>query len=79
MITITSSHGCPLDEPLMLPVPDTAAWRKVEALGMDLVLLYESLQRTPAERIEVHASALELAATLQTHFKYQNAFPGAAD
>jgi hypothetical protein len=78
MITITSSHGCPLDEPLVLPVPDTAAWREVEALGMDLVLLYHSIQRSPAERIREHASALDLAVTLRTNFQKQNALTGAA-
>ena len=78
MIVVTSSHGCPLAEPLTLPVPDTAAWREVEAMGMDLVLLYESLRRSPAERIREHASALNLAVTLRTHFEKQNASAGAA-
>ena len=65
MITITSSHGMPLDEPLVLPVPDTAAWREAEAMGIDLPLLYDSIRKTPDERIREHASALELAETLR--------------
>ena len=58
MFTITSSHGMPLDEPLVLPVPDTAAWREVEAQGMDVALLYDSWRKTPDERIREHALAL---------------------
>jgi hypothetical protein len=78
MLTITSSHGMPLDEPLVLPVPDTAAWREVEALGMDLVLLYQSWRKTPEERIRDHASALNLAVTMREAFLKQHAGSGTA-
>lgn len=69
----------PLDEPLTLPVPDTAAWREVEALGMDVVMLYDSWRKTPEERIREHASALNLALTLRESFQKQHGGSGTAD
>ena len=78
MFTITSSHGMPLDEPLVLPIPDSAAWREVESLGMDVALLYDSWRMTPDERIREHASALNFAVSLRESFQKQNAEPGRA-
>lgn len=66
MITITHSHGQPLDEPLVLPVPDTPAWREAEAMGIDLPMLYDSIRMTPDERIRTHASALAFVEVLRT-------------
>ena len=63
----------PLDEPLVLPVPDTAAWREVESLGMDVALLYDSWRKTPEERIREHAEALNLAVLLRETFQKQYA------
>lgn len=65
MFTITSSHGVLLDEPLILPVPDTASWREAEAIGIDLPMLYDSIRKTPDERIREHADALAFAETLR--------------
>ncbi len=76
MFTITSSHGIPLDEPLVLPVPDTAAWREVEALGMDVALLYHSWRLTPEERIREHSGALNLAVALRESGQKYHAGPG---
>ena len=76
MFTITSSHGMPLDEPLVLPVPDTAAWREVEALGMDVALLYDSWRMTPDERIREHASALNSALWMRESFGKQHGESG---
>ncbi|MEO7318227.1 MAG: hypothetical protein ABIZ56_04480 [Chthoniobacteraceae bacterium] len=76
MFTITSSHGMPLDEPLVLPVPDTAAWREVETLGMDVAMLYESWRKTPEERIREHADALNFASSLRESFQKQDAESG---
>lgn len=73
MFTITSSHGTPLDEPLVLPLPDTAAWREVEAQGMDAKLLYDSWRMTPEERIREHASALNSMVSLREAFQKQHA------
>jgi len=78
MITITHSHGQPLDEPLHLPVPDTAAWREAEAMGIDLAMLYDSIRKTPDERIRQHAAALHLATTLRTAYVQQYAQSGEA-
>jgi hypothetical protein len=78
MVTITSAHGMPLDEPLTIPVPDTAAWREVEAMGMDVVMLYESWRKTPAERIREHASALDAVVALRESFETRYAEPGTA-
>lgn len=55
----------PLDEPLVLPVPDTAAWREAEAMGLDLPMLYDSICKTPDERICEHADALAFAEMLR--------------
>ena len=63
----------PLDEPLVLPVPDTAAWREVEALGMDVAMLYDSWRKTPEERIREHASALNLADSMRESCQKQYA------
>ena len=76
MLTITSSHGMPLDEPIVLPVPDTAAWREVEAMGMDVVMLYESWKKTPDERIRDHARALDAMISMRESFEKQYAQPG---
>ena len=65
MFTITSSHGTPLDEPLVLPVPDSAAWREAEAMGLDLPMLYDSIRKTPEQRIREHADALAFAEMLR--------------
>jgi hypothetical protein len=73
MFTITSSHGMPLDEPLVLPVPDTAAWREVEAQGMDVKMLYDSWRMTPEERIREHAAALNSAVSMRESFQKQYA------
>ena len=78
MFTITSSHGMPLDEPLVLPVPDTAAWREVEAQGMDVKMLYDSWRKTPEERIREHADALNSADSMRESFQKQNAESGRA-
>ena len=75
MLTITSSHGMPLDEPLLLPVPDTAAWREVVAMGMDAVMLYESWKKTPAERVREHARALDLMLSIRESFGKQYGEP----
>ena len=76
MFTITSSHGMPLDEPLVLPIQDTAAWREVEAEGMDVKQLYDAWKMTPEERIREHAAALNFAVSLRESFEKQNAEPG---
>ena len=73
MFTITSSHGMPLDEPLVLPIPDSVAWREVEAQGMDVALLYDSWRKTPEERIREHATALNSIMSLRESFQKQNA------
>ena len=75
MLTITSSHGMPLDEPLLLPVPDTAAWREVVAMGMDVVMLYESWKKTPVERVRDHARALDLMLSTRESFGKQYGEP----
>lgn len=41
------------------------ACERAEAYGIDLSLLDESLRLSPAERIEHHLAALELATSLQ--------------
>ena len=66
----------PLDEPLVLPVPDTAAWREVEVQGMDVALLYDSWRKTPEERIREHASALNSIVVLRESFQKQHAESG---
>jgi hypothetical protein len=54
-------------------VPDTPAWREVEAMGMDLQMLYENIRKTPAERIRDHAQALDSGTMLREAFEKQNA------
>lgn len=63
----------PLDEPLVLPVPDTAAWREVEAQGMDVQMLYDSWRKTPEQRIRQHADALNSALSMRESFQKQYA------
>ena len=63
----------PLDEPLVLPIPDTAAWRDVEAEGMDVKLLFDSWKMTPEERIREHAQALNSIVALREAFQKQHA------
>ena len=75
MITITHSHGQPLDEPLVLPVPDTPAWREAEAMGVDLPMLYENILMTPEQRIRNHAAALNFATMLRKAYLEQHAGP----
>ena len=62
-----------LDEPLVLPVPDTAAWREIEAQGMDVKMLYDSWRKTPEERIREHADALNSALSMRESFQKQYA------
>ena len=61
----------PLDEPLVLPVPDTAAWREAEAMGLDLPMLYDSICKTPEERIREHALALDSILAVRESFQKQ--------
>ena len=75
MITVTHSHGQPLDEPLRLPVPDTAAWREAEAMGIDLAMLYDNIRMTPEQRIRNHAAALDCATSLRNAYVQQHAEP----
>ena len=79
MIKVTSSHGVPLDEPLFLPVPDSPAWREVEAMGMDLQLLWNNLRKSPEQRIQEHAAALNFAVALQEAARKRNAKSREAD
>ena len=41
------------------------AWRKAERYGFDMSLLEASLRRTPAERVILHARALNTALALR--------------
>ncbi len=41
------------------------AWREAERYGFDMSLLETSLRRTPAERVIVHARALNTALALR--------------
>ena len=63
----------PLDEPLVLPVPDTEAWREVESLGMDVAMLYDSWRKTPEQRILEHADALNSVLSMRESFQKQYA------
>lgn len=48
------------------------AWAAAEAYGCDMNLLELSLRRTPAERLRVHQSALELVEALQAAGRRRN-------
>lgn len=58
------------------PKPRQAsAWKTAEAYGFDMSLIEANLRRTPAERIRVHARALELAMALRQALKTHRAGP----
>ena len=52
-------------------MPDTAAWREAEAMGIDLPMLYDNIRKTPTERIRAHASALNCATMLRAAYLQQ--------
>jgi hypothetical protein len=52
-----------------------SAWKAAEAYGFDMSLIEANLRRTPAERIRLHARALELALALRQQMKNRRAGP----
>lgn len=52
-----------------------SAWKTAAAYGFDMSLIEANLRRTPAERIRVHARALELAMALRQALKTHRAGP----